>query len=274
MSILVVAKDQASDLFRRRYLLVILIGCMAVIGMWIGYLALMKNYMAMAQNVQVQGGHKPNAAEMGQMSRMMIGGLQVALLGLVNSIATVLSLTLMCYSVRSEVAKGTFRMILSRPVRRYEFFVGKWLGCVSIVFVFSLFMGILVSIYTYYAFGGLEPIVPISLALGFLKAIMVGSVGMAVAMFIHPLPALIVTFLAAGETFLFMARFSSGAAKAILNTLFYVLPSYKAFDVHTGIVTGTSVSGEEIAYRCAYAVLLSMLMLLAGTALFQRRDLA
>ena len=273
MSIITVAKDQAGDLLRRRYLLVILIGCLALIGMWIGYLALMKSLFGMAQKAPGYSGPSQSTAQGKEMMELMIGGLQVMLHGLVGAIATLLALGLMCFSVRSEISRGTIRMILSRPVRRYEFFLGKWLGCVFIVFVYALLMGILVSTYTYFAFGKLQALVPISLAMLFLKAVTVGSVGMALSMLMRPILALLIAYLAAAETFLFIANFVHGIVKGIMHFFFYLLPSYKAFDMYGSIMSGVSLSGTEIGYRVAYAVLLSAVMLLIGAAVFQRKDL-
>jgi ABC-type transport system involved in multi-copper enzyme maturation permease subunit len=266
MNIITVAKDQAGDLLRRRYLLVIFIGALAIIGMWIGYLALMKSLFPMMQK------GAQDAASKG-MGEMMMGGLQVALHAIVGSIGVLLALGLMCYSVTSEVSRGTVRMILSRPVKRYEFFLGKWLGCVCIVAVYALLVGILVCSYTYWGFGHLQPVIPLSIAMMFLKAITVGSIGMALAMLLRPIVGLLIAYLAAGETFLFIAWFTHGIVKGIMRALFYVLPSYKAFDLYGGIMNGTSMGGTEIAYRVAYALLLSALMLAIGAAVFQRKDL-
>ncbi|MCX6376303.1 MAG: ABC transporter permease subunit, partial [Armatimonadetes bacterium] len=175
MSVMAVARDQAGDLIRRRYLIVILILCVALIGMWIGYLSLMKVFMDTAARGQ-PGGDRMSAAEARQMGAFMTSALQVGLLGTVSAIATILSLSLMAYSIRSDISKGMIRMVLSRPVRRWEYFLGKWLGCVFIVFVYWIVMGILVCVYTHFAFGGLRAIIPISLGMLFLKAVMVGSI--------------------------------------------------------------------------------------------------
>jgi hypothetical protein len=85
---------------------------------------------------------------------------------------------------------------------------------------------------------------------------------------------LLIAYLAAGETFLFIGGFMHGHAKVVMNFLFYILPSYKAFDSYKGILMGVTPSNSEIAYRVAYAVVIWALMLIAGASLFQRRDLA
>ena len=97
---------------------------------------------------------------------------------------------------------------------------------------------------------------------------------MALAMRLRPIVAFLIAYLAAAETFLFIGHLSHGALRAVMHTLFYILPSYKSFDLYSGIMNGTTMSGINIAYRCAYAVLIWALMLIAGAALFQRRDLA
>lgn len=274
MSIMAIARDQAGDLIRRRYLIVILILCVALIGMWIGYLSLMKVFME-ATTKASPGVNKMSAAEAKQMGEFMTSALQVGLLGTVSAIATILALSLMAYSVRSDISRGTIRMVLSRPVRRWEYFLGKWLGCVFIVFIYWVVMGLLVCVYTHFAFGGLRAIIPISLGMLFLKAIMVGSIGMAVAMFLHPLVTIMVTYLAAGETFLTIANLLKGheIAQKIMLGIFYVLPSYKSFDVYQGMMMGRTPEGADMAYRVLYALLLSGIMLYVGMTAFRRKDI-
>jgi ABC-type transport system involved in multi-copper enzyme maturation permease subunit len=274
MSILTIARDQAADLLRRRYLIVILIGSLALIAMFIGYLLLLNRIMSSPGFSAGNAGANPNMpTSSNEMKELALGGLQMALHGLVGAIATMLALGLMCFSVASEVSKGTVRMILSRPVRRYEFYAGKWLGSTAIVFVYSLLMGAIVCTYTYYAFGKLQPLVPLSMAMLFLKAVTVGSIGMALAMLMRPVGGLLVAYLAAGETFLFISQLVHGHVKVIMHYLFYILPSYKAFDAYKGIMMGVTPSNTEIAYRVAYAVVIWALMFIAGASLFQRRDL-
>jgi ABC-type transport system involved in multi-copper enzyme maturation permease subunit len=270
MSILTIARDQAADLLRRRYLIVIFVVSLAIIGMWVGYVELMRHLLPMAKH----GTPGANPAQTKEAGEMFFGILQIALHAIVGSIAAILALGLMCFSVTSEISKGTIRMVLSRPVKRYEFFLGKWLGCVSIVFVYALLAGAMVCAYTYYEFGTLQPVVMLSLGMMFLKAVVVGSTGMALAMLMRPIGGLLVAYLAAGETFLTISGHVHGHVKVIMRYLFYILPSYKAFDQYSGILNGTMLSGTQIAYRVAYCVLICALMLIVGSALFQRRDLA
>lgn len=274
MSVMAVARDQAGDLIRRRYLIVILILCVALIGMWIGYLSLMKVFMESAAKGR-PGQDAMSAAEARQMSAFMTSALQVGLLGTVSAIATVLSVALMAFSVRGDISKGTIRMALSRPVPRWEYFLGKWLGCVFTVSIYWMVMAILVCGYMYFAFGGVKAIVPLSLGMLLLKAVMVGSVAMALAMFVHPLITIMITYLAAGETFLTISRLVSdnGIARRLLEAVFCVLPSYKAFDVYQSMMSGRMPETDDIVYRIAYALVLSTIMLLIGMAAFRRKDM-
>lgn len=271
MTIITIAKDQAADLIRRRYLIVILIGGLALIGMWMGYVAFVTHFVTMSQHAPA--GSPGQAMPSKAMQDIMVGALQAALYGLISSVAVLLALGLMSFSVMSEVSKGTVRMILSRPVKRYEFFIGKWLGCTAIVFAYVLLTGGLAGVYTRFAIGSLQPIVWIAIAMLFLKAIMVGSIGMALSMYLRPIIGLLIAYLAAGETFLFIAKFLHGVPRTALHLLFYVLPSYKAFDQYKSIFLGGNPSATDIAYRAAYAILVIALMLIVGSSAFQRKDL-
>ena len=268
MSVLAIAKDQAGDLLRRRYFIVILILGLAIIGLYIAWLALIKRFAGAQPNMP-----PGTSAQNEMMTQVGVVFLQASLHALVAFIGTAVSVLLMCFAVRSEIARGTVRMVLSRPVRRYELVLGKWLGCVFIVFIYSLVMGVLVGVYDYYAFGRLLAFVPVSLAMGFFKAVLVGSVGMALSMVLNPFLSAVIAYFAAAETFLMISGFFSGAAEQIFRIPFYILPSYKSLDTFWQIMAGTSIETADVAYPVAHAMLYSGLMLLIACLLFRRRDL-
>jgi ABC-type transport system involved in multi-copper enzyme maturation permease subunit len=272
MSILAIAKDQAGDLLRRRYLIVILIISLGVVLSFIGYLALMKSLLAKAGGPSASA-QMSNPVETQAMAEFMFAGLRAALHGLVAFIGVVLAMLLMATSVSSEISKGTARMILSRPVRRYEMFLGKWLGCVAILFLYSVLMGALVSGYTYYAFHKLGAIVPVALGMGFLKAVVMGTTALTLSMLLHPLLSGVIAYFASAEIFLFFSAFGHGIVRQIIRAPFYVLPSYGTFDTYKAVFSGTNLEAADAAYKAGYAVLYSAVMLLIGIALFRKKDL-
>ena len=272
MSILAIAKDQAGDLLRRRYLIIILIVCMGVVLAFVGYLALMKSLLAKAAGPAASS-QMPNPVETQAMAEFMFAGLRAGLHGLVAFIGVLLAMLLMASSVTSEVSKGTVRMILSRPVRRYELFLGKWLGCVTILFLYSLLMGGVVCGYTYYGFHKLGAIVPIALTMGFLKAVVMGTTALTLSMLLHPLLSAAIAYFASAEIFLFFSAFGHGIVRQIIRAPFYVLPSYGTFDTYKAVFSGTNLEAADVAYKAGYAVLYSAVMLLIGIALFRKKDL-
>jgi ABC-type transport system involved in multi-copper enzyme maturation permease subunit len=271
MSILAIARDQASDLIRRRYLIVILILVLGIVGMFTMYLAMLR---AFTEGPSRMPGSGVDQRQFQSMMAMALAAWQGILHVVVSFAGTALTLMLMCCSVRSEVSKGTVRMILCRPVKRYEFVLGKWLGCVFIAFIFYTLAGGMVCIYTHRVFGQLVDVVPLSIATSFLKAVMVGSVGMALSMYMSPILSGMVAYFAAGETFLFIAStFLRGTTAHLVNIPFYILPSYKALNMYTSVMNGVRPGTADIAYRVAYAILFSALMLVITSVVFQRKDL-
>ena len=270
MSILAVAKDQAGDLLRRRYLIVIMVICVAVVLAWIGYLALMKTLVT---KMASQPGQPSDPGQTQAMMEFMNSGLRAALHGLVAFIGVVLAMVLMASAVTGEISRGTIRMILSRPVRRYELYLGKWLGCISILFLYYLFMEILVCGYTRYAFGTLMAIVPVSLAMGFLKAVVMGTTALTLSMLLHPLLSAAIAYFGSAEIFLFFSLFGHGFVRQVIRAPFYVMPSYGAFDTYKAVYHGTNLQAADIGYRAAYAALYIAIMLLIGIGLFRKRDL-
>lgn len=272
-NILTIARDQAGDLLRRWYLLAMVILGIGTVGA----------YILMMYGFKVSGdmaGRNPGMSGMGAAQMQAAMSLSIAIFqGLLHKVValmgTVFALLLMSCSVRSEISKGTVRMILSRPVKRWEFILGKWLGCVIIVLMYSGIMGALVGIYTYRAYDGLSTAAIMSLTAGFLKAIMVGSAGMFLSMVMHPVGAAVIGFYCAGETFLSISAFwLKGLWAEVLKVPFYILPSYKALDLSDALINGSTPSAAEFAWSAAYALLFCGLMLYVTALLFRRRDLA
>lgn len=183
--------------------------------------------------------------------------------------ALVLTLGLSANRIPGEIERRTVYAVLSKPVARWEYMVGTWLGIFGVVgiciigfAVVDVAVGWLV--YKEVMFRLLEGAYAIWLEMGVLAAFACAVSGLTG----------VVVVVTAALTFLFVghtrgALFPAGATG--LARLLY--PSLDAFDVVNPVAHGAGIGPVYAALMTATFLGWVGLLLLAGSAAFSRRDM-
>lgn len=199
-------------------------------------------------------------------------------------------------SIAEEIEGRTALTLLSKPIGRREFILGKFLGVLGpvaiLVIVFgALFLGSVSFKVVYDAWESCEPVpssdqclkevvqVAPGLALAFLETVVFAAISVAVATRLPMLGNLIVCAsiyvlgnlmpaLVAGASVRFEIPFF------VAKLLATVLPVLEAFNIYTAISTGKPVPLTYIAWATVYCVLYSSVAMLLALLLFEDRDLA
>ena len=193
--------------------------------------------------------------------------------------------------VWKEVDKRSIYGILSKPVRRHEFVLGKFFGL-----LLTLGVNVLVMTLAFYAVLALNMWMTPPEALAALKApamdpamlkaiLLIGVELMlvtAIALFFSTFSS---PFLSAGLTIglwvigHFNADFrnfgdivKSDAAVWVTRGLYYLLPNFSAFDIKAQVVWGEAVPAADVALTVAYGFVYVALVMTAAVAIFARRD--
>ncbi|HJX84015.1 MAG TPA: ABC transporter permease subunit [Candidatus Angelobacter sp.] len=183
--------------------------------------------------------------------------------------------------VSKEIDKKTLYTILSRPVRRWEFIAGKYLGLMLTLVVNAALMtagfylallvtshqltradaGLLVAIY----FIILQFFVITALTLLFSSfSTPIFSAIFAFALFV------IGTF---AEDLRNLAALSQGITKWLVTAAAYLVPNFSALNVISQSAQGIPVSGKLVLFNTIYAVLYSAAATAAAVLIFERRNL-
>jgi ABC-type transport system involved in multi-copper enzyme maturation permease subunit len=183
--------------------------------------------------------------------------------------------------VSKEIEKKTLYTILSRPVRRWEFIVGKYFGLLLTLVVNAAFMtvgfyiallitahglhrsdaGLLVAIY----FIVLQFAMMVALTLLFSSfSTPIFSAIFAFALFV------IGTF---GEDLKNFAAMSQGIVKWLTTAVAWIVPNFASLNVITQTAHDQPVSGELILFNTLYAVLYSAAVTAGAVMIFERRNL-
>lgn len=194
--------------------------------------------------------------------------------------------------VAREIDRRSVYGLLARPLRRWEFILGKYAGL-----LLTLVVNVVVMTIAFYLLLGLMHVTAPAVVRAsweapaldpaILKAIalIIGELAVltAVALFFSAFSSsalwstlfslgVFVAGVSSAQLRDFSAAVGSRAATVAGEMLVVVLPSFSAFDVKAQVVHGMPVPAAFMAMTMAYAVLYAGAVLAATVAIFNRRD--
>jgi Cu-processing system permease protein len=184
--------------------------------------------------------------------------------------------------VSKEMDKRTLYALLAKPVRRWEFLLGKFGGLLLTLAVNTAAMAAGLFAALYYVKHPLERADGVALvAIYFilLKLALVVALALLFSCYTTPLLAILFTAgLYISGLFVKEMRSLHGdtlapAVQIFLRWLSYLLPNFENFDVLGSAAHGRHISGTLILHNTAYAALYCAIVLAAASAIFSRRNL-
>ena len=183
--------------------------------------------------------------------------------------------------VSKEIERRTLYTVLSRPVRRWEFIVGKFFGLAGTLVVNTLLMALGVFgalLYVSHHYERADAWILVALLFIVLQFLIVTSLAWLFSSFSSPLLSAIFSFsLFVAGSFAEDLRSFAGMAQGFQHWLAiaaaYVVPNISALNVITRVAHGEPISGQLVLYNTAYAIVYSVMVLSAGVLIFERRNL-
>jgi len=183
--------------------------------------------------------------------------------------------------VSKEIEKRTLYTVLSRPVRRWEFIVGKFFGLAGTLVVNTFFMAIGVFgalLYVAHKFQASDSWVLVALYFIILQFLMICSLALLFSSFSSPLLSAVFAFSlfvigSFSEDLRGFAQMATGATRWLVTGVSYLVPNFSALNIIGSVAHGQPVAGQLILYNSAYALLYSAMALSAAILIFQRRNL-
>jgi ABC-type transport system involved in multi-copper enzyme maturation permease subunit len=174
---------------------------------------------------------------------------------------SIVALFIFSTAVTSEVRRGSIRLTLSKPVSRTEFLFGKYLGGVAVMAAFALLTSLAILIFARSYNLELSPTVKWAPWLMFCRQLMLGSLAMLLSLFMHPVVAAVLAFVAGNGFY------------SPPNPLYFILPSYKDFNVFFQILQGTLLSVKDVMFLSLYALDFVIIILLLALWRFRTKEL-
>jgi ABC-2 type transport system ATP-binding protein len=183
--------------------------------------------------------------------------------------------------VSKEIEKRSIHNILSKPVRRMEFILGKYFGLVLTLMVNTALMtaGLYVAIFCQkptFSRGDLAPLgavylITLELALVVGLALLFSCISTPVLSAVYTLALFVV-----GNFLSDVRWFGQESGNALLQRttefLYYLLPNFTSFNVIASVAHGEQVPRYLLVANSSYALLYSAILLSATILVFEERE--
>ncbi len=181
--------------------------------------------------------------------------------------------------VSKEIEKRTVYAILSKPLGRGEFIIGKYLGLSLTLLVNVVVMGAGISLALLYVKGGhLIPSIWYALALTFFELMILTATATLFSSFSSPALSALLTFFIfvighfSASLREFALALGSQSAKIFFESLYYVLPNLSNFAFITPAAHGQFPSAGFTAAAAGYALIYVIILLSGSILVFSRRN--
>ena len=217
-------------------------------------------------------------------------------LTLIMVLSVIMALWTASVSIADEIEGRTALTLLSKPVSRREFILGKFLGILVPVAIMFLVLGalFLASVSYKVVYDARESALPDptladcqmqmlqiapGLVLAFMEAVMLTAISVAISTRLPMMANLIIcaSVYVLGHLVPVLADSSMGQiefVRFVANLLAAILPVLENFNISASISTGQQVPGVYLAWAGLYCVLFSAAAMLVALLLFEDRDMA
>ncbi len=203
-------------------------------------------------------------------------------LSAISVIGLLISVFLGVALVSKEMDKRTLYALLAKPVRRWEFLLGKFGGLVLTLTVNTAAMALgllLVMLYVKHGLGGSDTVVLVAVYFILLKLALVVALALLFSCFTTPLLAILFTVglyivgLYVQELRNLPVQVMSPAMSAFTKWLSYLLTHFENFNVMAMAAHGRAVPGALVLQNTLYTLVYCTIVLTAAAAVFSRRNL-
>jgi hypothetical protein len=215
---------------------------------------------------------------------------------LIMILSIVVALWTASVSIADEIEGRTALTLLSKPVGRRQFVIGKFLGVIAPVAVLFTLLSVLFLATVSYkvpydarensqqppkaadCMVEVQQAVP-GLFLAFLEVIMLTSISVAISTRLPMLPNLVIcaSVYVLGHLVPLIVQSSVGRFPIVLffaQLIAVVLPNLESFNIEAAVFTGRAVPMDYLGWAMLYCGLYTLFALVAALFLFEDRDLA
>jgi ABC-type transport system involved in multi-copper enzyme maturation permease subunit len=180
--------------------------------------------------------------------------------------------------VYKEMERRTIYVLVSKPLRRWEFLIGKYIGLLSVLAVAALLMTLFFYGVLYWLFVGGEARLLWGIGFSFCELAVISAVAIFFSSLSSPTLSAVFTLAVyvAGHWTQDLRTFSTKLPGLIFRELgtffYYVLPNLEFFNVKNDVVHGVAVNPTHALWALGYALFYSAALLALASAIYERKS--
>ena len=181
-------------------------------------------------------------------------------------------------AVSGEIEKRTIYPLLSKPITRSNFIIGKLIGQSLIILLNVILMSIFFIVLLFIKKSPPDVETFKTIFLIFIELVLIGSITLAVATFATDAFNLIFSFflyitghlISYGKSLL--ERVENMVLKGLGEMLYTVVPNYENFNIKDKVVVGVNVSWQYVGQTLLYGIIYIAIAVLIGVYFFNKRE--
>jgi ABC-type transport system involved in multi-copper enzyme maturation permease subunit len=181
--------------------------------------------------------------------------------------------------VYKEIDKRTIYNILSKPIGRGSYIVGKFMGLALTLVVALFFMASIFFLFLYISTGAADFKILVYFFLLYLQLLIITAISILFSSFSTPILSSIFTIALylIGQVSWTFNEFKYKLLKGPVETaigyfLYYILPNLDKFNIKNDIVTGSPLDVTAIIHGILYAVCYTSALLVLTVIIFRKRE--
>ena len=199
-------------------------------------------------------------------------------LGSIRLFGSVFAIFLGIGLVYKELERKTIYTIASKPIARWMFIVGKYLGLMGVMAVMVLAMGTIYSVVLAVQQGFPSGGVFVSLGLMYVELGLLTAWALLFSSYSSPIVAslfsgsILVIGNLADDVKLFGGQADSESVRQLSEVVYWLLPNFSVLNVTDLAVHGLPIEPARVGWSIAYGLGYIVAVLAASTLVFERRD--
>ena len=199
-------------------------------------------------------------------------------LGFISIFGTLIAVFIGIGLVHKEIDRRTIYTIISKPIHRWQFILGKYLGLVLTLFVNVTVMTAALLGIIFLGEGLWDLRLGAASAMIFLELMVITGIAVLFSAFSTPALSAIFTlsFFAIGRLLedvrVFGQVYAGPMGQRMIEGLYYLLPNLSRFNISAEVVHGLPLTDVVSGMTILYGFLYVLALLSLTTVIFQRRD--
>ena len=192
--------------------------------------------------------------------------------------------------VYKEIEKKTVYNIFSKPLERYQFIIGKYLGLAITIFIITVSMLLISMLLVFYIETKYEDFIKfyyrghfygeflLAVFFQYLEFLIVIGIALVLSSFTTPVLAVLMTLLVfavgrfSSDIRLFAEEVKNPVISVVVEVLYRVIPNLEKFKFRSEAVYGGEVTLTLIVNTTVYAMIYVLILLLLSIIIFERRE--